>query len=414
IHELTASVGTQQYGQVYARILDTKGQVLIASPSMSGELTTADFPQPGEATALPGPATELHTPAGQTFLLTAVRATLGQSGNRDVVLQLAFDRTYEENLLAGYRRYLWLVLAVGLAVSALAGYWIARRGLRPIATITNTARRIRAATLNERLDAGRFPAELAALGQTFNEMLDRLEESFRRLSQFSADIAHELRTPVNNLRGEAEVALSRARSAEEYREVLTSCLEEFGRLTDLIDNLLFLARAEHPQTRVPREEVDIGRELATVGEFYDATAADAGVALKTQVDGPVVANLNRSLFQRAVGNLIGNAIAHTPPGGRITLRAWFADGCARVEVQDTGCGIPPEHLPRVFDRFYRVDESRANPGRRVGLGLAIVQSIVHLHGGTVNLTSEVGRGTCVHLSFPTTSNPAPAVAAQCS
>ena len=231
-------------------------------------------------------------------------------------------------------------------------------------------------------------------------MLDRLEESFGRLAQFSADIAHELRTPVNNLRGEAEVTLSRPRSVEEYRDVLGSNLEECVRLSRMIDSLLFLARAENPRTQIEKEPLSVGRELTAVQAFYEASAAEAGVRLAVAECGEMIVVANRPLLQRAVGNLVANALAHTPPGGTVALSAMSAEGMIRIEVLDTGCGIPAEHVPRLFDRFYRVDRARSSATGGVGLGLAIVKGIAELHGGSVTLTSGVGRGTCITLQLP--------------
>src|SRR5208283_2206391 len=239
------------------------------------------------------------------------------------------------------------------------------------------------------------------------QMLDRLEESFERISRFSADIAHDLRTPVNNIRGEAEVALARARSADEYRDVIESCLEEAVRLSDLIGDLLFLARAESPVTHLRRERVDVGELVGGVREYYEASAADSGVSLTTTVaDEPVIAELDRTLLQRAVGNLVSNALAHTPPGGAVVLgtSADFSNtdfSTIRIEVSDTGVGIPAEALPRVFDRFFRVDSSRSQGSGGTGLGLAIVQSIALLHGGNVEISSQPGQGTRVTLHVPT-------------
>jgi two-component system heavy metal sensor histidine kinase CusS len=384
---------------IRVRVLDESGRPLLETPGMGAELPAHVFPDAGAVDAEPGSGTEVRTPAGKAFRLLAVRAALGQAGGPPRVLQVAFDRTYEEALLAGYRRNLWLVLGSALLLCALTGYQIARRGLRPLAEITATARRIRSTTLHERLTLSHVPAELFALAGTFNEMLDRLEESFQRLTRFSADIAHELRTPVNNLRGEAEVALGKARSPAEYRDVLGSCLEECGRLTQMIDSLLFLARADSPETQIARERLDVGRELAVVREFYEAAASEVGVALTVVCPDPVPAALDRTLFQRAVGNLVANALAHTPPGGTVTLAAARDGDAVRVEVADTGCGIPPEHLAHVFDRFYRADPARSTASGRVGLGLAIVKGIVTLHGGSARIASDVGRGTRVTLVF---------------
>jgi two-component system heavy metal sensor histidine kinase CusS len=266
--------------------------------------------------------------------------------------------------------------------------------------MSETVGRIRSTALRERFELPGLPAELFVLAGAFNEMLDRLERSFQRLTQFSADISHELRTPVNNLRGEAEVALDKARTPEEYRDVLGSCLEECERLGRLIDSLLFLARADDPQTQIDRRPVDVTRELETVHAMYEATAAEAGVRWTVDAAGAAHAALDRTLFHRALGNLVANAVAHTKPGGSIRLAASTDGTSLHVEVSDTGSGIPPEHLPKVWDRFYRADAARSGEAGRVGLGLAIVKSIVILHGGSVEITSQVGRGTRVSLRFP--------------
>jgi two-component system heavy metal sensor histidine kinase CusS len=384
-----------RYTQLYVRIVDDKGNIILDTPGMGAELAPALFRNPVSAAEEPRPAQEHQTRSGQTFLLVSAEARTDHA--EPWIIHLAFDRTYEENLLARYRRNLWFVLAVALIVCTTVGYWIARRGLRPVEEITATARRIRSTTLNERIETARFPAELATLAATFNEMLDRLEESFSRLARFSADIAHELRTPVNNLRGEAEVALAKARSPEEYRDVLGSCLEECLRLTQLINSLLFLARAESPHTQISREIIDVGRELAAVRDFYEPAAGEAGIELKVQAADSSHIQGDRTLLQRALGNLVANSLAHTKAGGVITLSATATDGAVEIVVADSGCGIAPEHLPHVFDRFYRVDQARSNAGGRVGLGLAIVKSIAALHGGDVSIHSEPGKGTRVVL-----------------
>jgi two-component system heavy metal sensor histidine kinase CusS len=380
----------RRYAPLFVRVLDEEGRVVAETPGLGDALPPAAFPPPAGGDT--GRGVEVASPSGRSFRALAVRGGPG-------VIQVALDRTREEDLLAGYRRSLGLVLLLALGACALGGYRIARRGLRPLHEVAATAGRIRSTTLaDERLPAAGLPAELAELAGTFNEMLDRLEESFARLARFSADIAHELRTPVNNLRGEAEVALGRPRSPEEYREVLGSCLEECGRLAQLIDSLLFIARAEDPRTQVGRERVDLGHELEAVREFYAAAAEEKGVTLTAAAAGHLCADLNRALLQRAVGNLVANALAHTERGGRVALRAAPDGDAVRVEVADSGCGIAAAHLPHLFDRFYRVDSARSSGG--VGLGLAIVKSIADLHGGSVSLASEVGRGTRVTLLFP--------------
>ena len=315
----------------------------------------------------------------------------------------------------------WFILLATFAILPLFGYRIARQGIRPVEEMATTARHISSMNLRERILPEGYPFELASLASTFNQMLDRLEESFERLSRFSADIAHDLRTPVNNIRGEAEVALARARSADEYHDVIESCLEEAVRLSDLIGDLLFLARAESPLANLRRERIDVGELLGGVREYYEASAADGGVSLATVVaDEPVIAELDRTLLQRAVGNLVSNALAHTPPGGAVVLGMGVDpsgvdysnrdlsnpnSSTIRIEVSDTGVGIPAESLPRVFDRFFRVDSSRAQASGGTGLGLAIVQSIMLLHGGKVEISSQPGQGTRVTLRMPAFSTP---------
>lgn len=388
---------SRQHTQVYVRLMDGDGRVLVETPGMGRLLAPTAFPPPHSDFKR---GSDRRSDDGKPMRVMAVRVAGGPAGRSEYIVQVAMDRSSEVELLAEYRKNLLIVLGASSVVCGLVGYHIARRGLRPVHVVTDTARRINPSNLGERIEADGLPAELLALADTFNAMLDRLEQSFTRLSRFSADIAHELRTPVNNLRGEIEVTLGKPRTPDHYREVLGSNLEECGRLARLIESLLFLARAENPRTQIVKEGFEVGVELATVCEFYEATAGEKGVKLVVAATGRVHAALNRPLFQRAVGNLVANAIAHTPPGGAVTLTASGDDTSTIVEVADTGCGVLAEHLPHIFDRFYRADQVRSSSTGNVGLGLAIVKSIVELHGGTIQIASEVGRGTRVFMSFP--------------
>ena len=312
------------------------------------------------------------------------------------------DRATEELLLKHYRERLWLVIVVSVVLCAAMGCAIARRGIRPIERVTTTAHRIRSSTLHERIDTTDLPTELQALAATFNEMLDRLEESFEQISQFSADVAHELRTPISNLRGELEVALGKDRPATEYRDVLGSALEECVRISRVIQSLLFLARAETATGNGSHDTIQVRQEIQAVLDFYEAAAAEAGVVIQVEGTADFAACFDRTLFQQAVGNLVSNEIAHTPPGGQVTIWPSNEGRSLRIKVADTGCGIPPEHLPHVFDRFYRADRARSGSGGNLGLGLAMVRSIAALHGGRVAITSQVGHGTRVTLEAPLT------------
>jgi two-component system heavy metal sensor histidine kinase CusS len=386
--------------EIYLRVLDSNARTLTETPGMGEELPSPSSEDLARIGAPEGIQHDVLSRSGKPFMTLIVRVS--GEGGRDPpqFMQVAMDREHDEYLLARYRERLWLVLGTSLVLCALAGYLIARSGMRPIQEISRAAARIRSTTLDERIQAHGLPAELAGLAGTFNSMLDRLEQSFLHISNFSDDVAHELRTPVNNLRGEIEVALSKHRSGEEYREILGSCLEECTRISRLIKTLLFLARADTTADTLERERIDVSQELTKVEEFYGAAAMDAGVVLRVRGAAGECAEVNRTLFQQAVGNLVSNAIAHTPPGGSVTVNARGDQSRLTVSVHDTGCGIPREHLPRVFDRFYRIDRARASSGQNVGLGLAVVKSIAARHGGHVEIDSEVGRGTEVRLVFP--------------
>jgi two-component system heavy metal sensor histidine kinase CusS len=378
--------------RVAMRICDSTDHTLLESPGMSERL-------PPELFAGADSGRRIVTATdGASYRI--VRTTTVNGAGEARALHLALDRSEDNELLHEFRTVLAVVLAVAPIACALVGYRVARRGLRPLADVSAAAARINAANLGDRMQSAPMPAELAELAQTFNAMLGRLEEAFGRITRFSADIAHELRTPLQVLRGEAEVALNRARSPEEYRHVLGSGLEEYARLAKLIDSLLFLARADNPETQITREPLNVAAKLVATAAFYEPMAAEAGVRIATECESGLTASLDRTLLQRALGNLVANALAHTPANGCVTLRAARRGERVEIEVEDTGCGIAAEHLPFIFDRFYRADQARTTSAGHVGLGLALVKSIATLHGGTAEAESTPGRGTLVRLIMP--------------
>ncbi len=386
--------------EIYLRVLNAGAHVLTQTPGMARQLPPPSEAELAAIETRDGETRDIVSPSGKPFLSLIIRIPGQSAGERPRFMQVVMDREHDEYLLARYRERLWLVLGASLILCSLGGYLIARSGMRPIENIDRTAARIRATTLHERIESQGLPTELFGLAETFNGMLDRLEQSFRHVWQFSDDVAHELRTPINNLRGEIEVALSKSRSGEEYRSVLESCLEESARISRLIKTLLFLARSDTAMDALEREKIDVGQELQKVETYYEAAAEEAGVKLNLSAADGVYVNLNRTLFQQAVGNLIANAIAHTSVGGLVNLAAHAERNGLTVSVRDTGCGIAPEHLPRVFERFYRVDQARGGSSQNAGLGLAVVKSIATRHGGRVEIDSEVGCGTEVRLILP--------------
>jgi len=394
--EIEQASAKGQEKQFYLRLLDADGRTMAESRAMSAELPPEAFPQLGDVVKA---GRDYRATSGRFFRLLTARFVQGSS-LAPYVIQSAMDRTMEMELLAEYRRNLWIVIGLSTIVSLTLGFQIAYRGMRPVRDIARTASRIRPSNLTERISLRRLPGELVVVATTFNEMLDRLQRSFQQLSQLSADLAHELRTPLNNLRGGLEVALGKPRSAEEYRDAISSSLEECHRLSRMIDSLLFLARAENPQTLIQRESIDVGSELNKIVEFFEVAANDRGVRLQVALQSTAAAIVDRALFQRAVGNLFSNALEHTPEGGLVTLNALQSEEGTRIDVTDTGCGIPDAQLPQVCDRFFRGDPARRSDNGHLGLGLAIVRSIVELHGGRIDIKSKISEGTQVSLFFP--------------
>jgi two-component system, OmpR family, heavy metal sensor histidine kinase CusS len=392
--EIELESAARRYDQFYIRLIDAHGKTLLETPQMSLVLPAERFGR------LTGRVARIEAVQGSPYRATAVVASVGEAQDIHWQVQIAVSLAQQEEVLRRYRRWLWAILGASSIMCAMVGYQIARRGIRPVQYVAETAKRIGSSTLSERIHAEGYPIELADLALTFNAMLDRLEESFERLARFSADLAHELRTPVNNVRGEIEVALVRPRSADEYREVLHSNLEEVVRLSELIGSLLFLARTESPGTNINREPVSIGELLETIRDYYEGSADQMGVALAVSVPPGLEAHVDRSLMQRAIGNLVSNALAHTPSDGRIDLGAGECDDGLEIRVSDSGCGIPAESIPRLFDRFYRVDQARSQRPGGFGLGLSIVRGIVALHGGSVQVMSALGEGTRVTLTIP--------------
>ncbi len=311
---------------------------------------------------------------------------------------IAVDIMHHLVFMAEFRRILAGSMALAALATAALGWLATRRGLQPLRAIASTAAFISAERLSERLPESGVPGEIQVLSSAFNAMLGRLEEAFRRLSDFSSDIAHELRTPVSNLMTQTQVALAQTRSADEYREVLESSMEEYERLGRMIGDMLFLAQADNNLVVPSRESIDLGIEVRRLFEFYEALATEHEIRLT--IDGEASVTGDRLMLQRAISNLLSNALRHTPNGGSVQV-VLVSDGnrCC-ITVTNPGAGIPPEHLPRIFDRFYRIDPSRhEGAGKHTGLGLAITRSIVEAHGGRLQATSDYGL-TSFEIALP--------------
>jgi len=300
--------------------------------------------------------------------------------------------------LDSFRYTLWFMIVSGIIIASLAGWAAVRQGHAPLRDIINQIRRISASQLNTRLTPDTVPKELADLAGSFNEMLERMEEAFLRLSGFSADIAHDLRTPVTSMMTQTQVTLSQTRTIDEYQEILYSNIEEFEQMTRMINDMLFLAQADHGRSKPNVASVDLCREVLGVFDYYEAWAEERGVVLR--VEGAATVSGDQLMLRRALGNLLSNAISHSPRTDTVrVILGRLENGETRIVVENGGNEIPAEHLPRLFDRFYRVDRSRPEGG--TGLGLAIVKTIVAAHGGTITVESSNGR-TGFRINLPPT------------
>lgn len=302
---------------------------------------------------------------------------------------LGMDISHHAHFLRSMRLQLGVGIAAAALLAAMLGWLAAHKGLAPMRRVTTTARRLSAERLGERLSEDDAPAEMRALVEAFNGMLERLETSFRRLSEFSADIAHELRTPVSNLMTETQVALSRSRSVDEYREVLHSNLEEFDRLARMIADMLFLAKADNGLLPKPAEHIALEAEAAAMLEFYEALADEKRI--RTQLTGAADVIGDRLMLRRALSNLLSNAIRHTPEGETIDIRITRDRDHVLLTISNPGDPIPADQVPLVFERFFRADPSRSRQGDGSGLGLSITRSIVEAHGGRIQLSSDAHR-----------------------
>jgi two-component system, OmpR family, heavy metal sensor histidine kinase CusS len=335
---------------------------------------------------------------GRLFLLGAERVELRQPQLRKVLVQVAFDRSHDAAIIADYRKKMLATLLAGILLSAAFGYAIARAGLKPLLNMTRAFRRISIDDLGTRVTAVDLPPEIAELAAAFDSMLERLEHSFDILTQFSGDLAHELRTPINNLRGETEVALEKSRDSGEYRAVLESSLEEYERLSRVIENLLFLARTDTRNTPLRRAPINVRQELEAIIDHFEPLAEEKEI--EVSVTGNALLNTDIILFRRALTNLLSNAFQYTPDKGAVSLSIKTEDRAVEVAVVDTGIGIEKENIRRIVDRFFRSDRARALNPHGTGLGLAIVKSIMDLHRGRMMIESFPGKGTTVRLIFP--------------
>ncbi|PZU17046.1 MAG: two-component sensor histidine kinase [Shinella sp.] len=401
ISDMAATVPPQELGQRLGEALGHHPDIAFWIGDADGKALFSTAPPSLLAYAQQHPSTAQlrqqlwRLPDGNHFIVLHFRQM--QQG-RPLTLLLAIDGARHAPFLRGFHQLLAACIILAAVASSLLGGYVVRRTLRPLQSLADEARQITTEHLDRRLSVGAAPAELDHLAQTLNSMLARLQNDFVRLSEFSADLSHELRTPITNLLTQVHVVLAQPRDNAAYRDALGSCAEEMQRLSRIVTDMLYLAQAETVDALPTRERVVLGSLVDALLEFYGLLAEDKQVQL--QRDGDADLRGNRLMIHRAVANLLSNAIQHCPPGGVVQIRIRSGDGGCNIEVSNPGTPIPADVLPRLFDRFYRADRSRGRGhGEGAGLGLAITRAIAQAHGGQVQVISTT-QATVFSLQLP--------------
>lgn len=397
-HRIRAELGSRQRGDLAFRLLDENGRVLLTSDTTHAlpdlwsvpRKTANDLVIRTEYTAATGEPTR-----------TCSKWLVRPDGSTQIV-QATYRLDQVNASLSRFMQICFTALVAAAILAAIGGRILASRGLRPVGAMANAARRISVENLKERLAQSETGDELDKLAGAFNEMFARLEKQVAQLRQFTADAAHELRTPLAALRGSAEVALSAKRSAEELRGTLAEGIEEYDRLSRIADDLLLLARADAGQEFFRRAPFRLDVALGDVVDLFAPVADEKEVDLSVSERDAVWIDGDDGRMRQMIGNLLDNAIKFTPAGGAVRVALVVTGSGAEIEIRDTGVGIASEHLRRVFDRFYRVDSARSREEGGAGLGLSICRTIVESHGGRIKVTSSPGQGTTAAVWLPST------------
>lgn len=400
LQEYGKIASNRRYYQIAFRLLDNQGKPFYAHPHIRGVI----FPFAESSLDLTGHKTltteNLEVPPRGTPFRLCTYYYRERGDLKYVVQTVTYPRMMKKNVL-NFRRNLVTAFLLAFLFGSLGGWFLSRRTLRPIDKITATTKRITATSLSERLALHGTDDELDQLARTINEMLERLEESFQKLSQFTADAAHELRTPITALKGETEVLLSQRRSLEEYGNALAANLERLDFLTKLVNDLLLLSQADEGSQVLQVETILLPELLRELWDAFTLVAAQKEINSAFECSEELRINGDSLKLKQLFSNLIDNAIKYTPEGGEISLSSKRAYDGVKITLKDSGIGIPGDDLPRIFDRFYRVDKSRSRLSGGTGLGLSICQWIVKAHKGTIGVDSQPHQGTTFTVTLPT-------------
>lgn len=394
----------QSSPQIFENMLDSEDDIfMIAEPGqppviMVNPLHAALPPLPVVAEGMRADVASLRTgvaPSGVPLRAATVQTT---SGGRAVNLTAAHIMGKEMSMLEDFRQRIYLAVAMAFLITALLGFVVLRRGLRPLREMAAHAADISPARLDSRMRSENTPVELQQLSDAYNAMLDRLANGYQRLTQFSADLAHEIRTPVGSLMGHCQVALRQVRSADEYQALLASNLEELERISRIVESILFLARADEAQAVVERQPLCVHDEMERVAEYFEGLAEERQIRLL--ISGDATLSADPLLLRRALSNLVANAIRYADHGSEVLIGVTTVQTHCRIEVENKGPTLSDSALSKLFDRFYRGDASRHQTSDSNGLGLAIVAAIMQLHGAEASVAQPRPGSIRFALSFP--------------
>jgi two-component system heavy metal sensor histidine kinase CusS len=406
-HPLSLSSVTQEINGVplslkdasyhyYVRLVGQRNKTLMITPGFIQTLKAAPFNL--KTDNWQSNVIRWYSSDGKSFLLLSAPLDFEVEGKRLNSIEIALDDSYQHSLIKYFGYKLIGFLIICLAIIYIIGSLITRKGLRPLHSMAYTAECITIECLSQRINILEWPVEFTSLGNAFNKMLNGLDEAFKRLSQCTSELAHELRTPINNLLGQTEVALSRPRTETEYRYLLGSNYEEYQRIGKLVESILFLSKANNPHTKIQRTIFNVADELSSLCEYYQLLASEKNI--KIRILGSAFLYGDQILFRRAVSNLVENSVHYTPPNGNVSIEVQASKTEIKLSVIDTGIGIIKENVDLIFDRFYRVDHKHIHTDDGLGLGLSIVRVIMDLHKGYIKIDSNVGVGTRIDLFFP--------------
>jgi len=393
LQEEVAETYVIEHSGDFLQIIDSEGNWIFRAVVLEKNSVTPKPPG-----AITNPTHEERLLNGKPFRF--ITAKLEVNG-RIYAMQTAVPTDPIVRTLSEFRTYLLMFAPLLLLVAAGGGFWLSRRALSPVDLLTRTANKISGSNLSDRLEKLTTGDELQRLSDTLNEMLERIEKAFRRITEFTADASHELRTPISLIRTEAEIALRRSRGQEEYREALRHILLEAERTTTLVEELLSLARADSGRENLRLVQVSLSALISEVAKEWQPLIQARNLRFTTVLENrelPVLAD--QVAIQRLLAILLDNAVKYTPAPGSIALRVESHEPNVLISIGDSGIGIAEEHQEKIFERFYRVDKARSREFGGTGIGLAIAKWIVQQHHGTITVESSLGHGATFRVRIP--------------